>query len=56
MQSLLIVISQLMIWFQYFQRELLKLGQNLSLNDKDIQKFEIALKKLCLKFSKTIVS
>ena len=26
----------------------IKIGQNISLNDKSVQKFEIALKKLCL--------
>tara|TARA_B100000902_G_scaffold396373_1_gene457196 strand:+ start:92 stop:1345 length:1254 start_codon:yes stop_codon:yes gene_type:complete len=33
----------------------LKIGQNLSLNDKAIQKFELALKKLCLNLAKQIV-
>ena len=33
----------------------LKVGQNLSLNDKVIQKFELALKKLCLNLAKQIV-
>ena len=33
----------------------LKIGQNLSLNDNAIQKFEIALKKLCLNLAKQIV-
>ena len=33
----------------------LKVGQNLSLNDKIIQKFELALKKLCLNLAKQIV-
>ena len=32
-----------------------KLGQNISLNDKVVQKFEIALKKLCLNLAKQIV-
>ena len=32
-----------------FSTRALKVGQNLSLNDKIIQKFELALKKLCLK-------
>ena len=33
----------------------LKIGQNLSLNDKVIQKFEFALKKLCLNLAKQVV-
>ena len=33
----------------------LKIGQNLSLNDKVIQKFELALKKLCLNLAKQVV-
>ena len=33
----------------------LKVGQNLSLTDKVIQKFELALKKLCLNLAKQIV-
>ena len=33
----------------------LKIGQNLSLNDKVIQKFEVGLKKLCLNLAKQIV-
>ena len=33
----------------------LKVGQNLSLNDKVIQKFELALKKLCLNLAKQVV-
>jgi glutamate N-acetyltransferase/amino-acid N-acetyltransferase len=32
-----------------------KIGQNISLNDKAIQKFEVALKKLCLNLAKQIV-
>ncbi len=32
-----------------------KIGQNLSLNDKVVQKFELALKKLCLNLAKQIV-
>ena len=32
-----------------------KIGHNLSLNDKTIQKFELALKKLCLNLAKQIV-
>ena len=38
-----------------FSTRSLKIGQNLSLNDKQIQKFEIALKKLCLNLAKQIV-
>ena len=38
-----------------FSTRNLKIGQNLSLNDKVIQKFEIALKKLCLNLAKQIV-
>ena len=38
-----------------FSTRTLKIGQNLSLNDKTIQKFEIALKKLCLNLAKQIV-
>ena len=33
----------------------LKIGQNLSLNDKVLQKFELALKKLCLNLAKQVV-
>ena len=33
----------------------LKIGQNLSLNDKVVQKFELALKKLCLNLAKQVV-
>ena len=36
-----------------FSTRSLKIGHNLSLNDKLIQKFEIALKKIMFKFSKT---
>ena len=36
-----------------FSTKALKIGENLSLNDKVIQKFELALKKLLFKFSKT---
>ena len=43
-----------MIWFQFFLQEF-KIGQNLSLNDKVIQKFELALKKLCFNLAKQIV-
>ena len=38
-----------------FSTRSLKIGQNLSLNDKVIQKFELALKKLCLNLAKQIV-
>ena len=38
-----------------FSTRAIKLGQNISLNDKVVQKFEIALKKLCLNLAKQIV-
>ena len=38
-----------------FSTRSLKVGYNLSLNDKIIQKFEVALKKLCLNLAKQIV-
>ena len=38
-----------------FSTRSVKIGQNLSLNDKIIQKFEFALKKLCLNLAKQIV-
>ena len=38
-----------------FSTRALKIGQNLSLNDNTIQKFELALKKLCLNLAKQIV-
>ena len=38
-----------------FSTRAIKIGQNLSLNDKIIQKFELALKNLCLNLSKQIV-
>ena len=38
-----------------FSTRVLKIGQNLSLTDKVIQKFELALKKLCLNLAKQIV-
>ncbi len=38
-----------------FSTRALKLGHNLSLNDKTIQKFELALKKLCLNLAKQVV-
>ena len=38
-----------------FSTRAVKIGQNITLNDKGIQKFEIALKKLCLNLAKQIV-
>ena len=38
-----------------FSTKAIKLGQNISLNDKNVQKFEIALKKLTLNLAKQIV-
>jgi glutamate N-acetyltransferase / amino-acid N-acetyltransferase len=38
-----------------FSTRAIKIGHNLSLNDSIIQKFEIALKKLCLNLAKQIV-
>jgi|TARA_Y100000389_G_scaffold156374_1_gene157232 glutamate N-acetyltransferase / amino-acid N-acetyltransferase len=38
-----------------FSTRAVKISQNASLNDKDIQKFEVALKKLCLNLAKQIV-
>ena len=38
-----------------FSTRSIKIGQNLSLNDKTIQKFELTLKKLCLNLAKQIV-
>ena len=38
-----------------FSTRAIKIGQNISLNDKGVQKFEIALKKLCLNLAKQIV-
>ena len=38
-----------------FSTKSLKIGENLSLNDKVVQKFELALKKLCLNLAKQIV-
>ena len=38
-----------------FSTRAVKIGPNISLNDKGIQKFEIALKKLCLNLAKQIV-
>ena len=38
-----------------FSTRSIKIGQNISLNDKAVQKFEVALKKLCLNLAKQIV-
>ena len=38
-----------------FSTKAIKIGQNLSLNDKAVKKFEIALKNLCLNLTKQIV-
>jgi glutamate N-acetyltransferase / amino-acid N-acetyltransferase len=38
-----------------FSTKAIKLGQNISLNDKAVHKFEVALKKLCLNLAKQIV-
>ena len=38
-----------------FSTRAIKIGQNLSLTDKVVQKFELALKKLCLNIAKQIV-
>ena len=38
-----------------FSSRAIKIGQNISLNDKSIQKFEVALKKLCLNLAKQVV-
>jgi glutamate N-acetyltransferase / amino-acid N-acetyltransferase len=38
-----------------FSTKAVKIGQNISLNDKDVQKFEVSLKKLCLNLAKQIV-
>jgi glutamate N-acetyltransferase/amino-acid N-acetyltransferase len=38
-----------------FSTRAVKIGQNITLNDKATQKFEVALKKLCLNLSKQIV-
>ena len=38
-----------------FSTRAVKIGQNISLNDAGVQKFEIALKKLCLNLAKQIV-
>ena len=38
-----------------FSTRAVKIGQNISLNDRDVKKFEIALKRLCLNLAKQIV-
>ena len=38
-----------------FSTRAIKIGQNISLNDKAVQNFEIALKKLCLNLAKQVV-
>ena len=38
-----------------FSTRAIKIGQNISLTDKSVQKFEVALKKLCLNLAKQIV-
>ena len=38
-----------------FSTRAVKMGQNISLNDTNVQKFEIALKKLCLNLAKQVV-
>ena len=38
-----------------FSTRAVKIGPNISLNDKAVQKFEIALKKLCLNLAKQII-
>jgi glutamate N-acetyltransferase / amino-acid N-acetyltransferase len=38
-----------------FSTRAVKIGQNISLADKNVQKFEVALKKLCLNLSKQVV-
>ena len=38
-----------------FSTRAVKIGQNISLNDKVVQKFEVALKNLCLNLAKQIV-
>ena len=43
-----------MTWYRFLYSAI-KIGQNISLNDKSVQKFEIALKKLCLNLAKQIV-
>jgi glutamate N-acetyltransferase / amino-acid N-acetyltransferase len=38
-----------------FSTRMVKIGQNITLTDKNIQKFEVALKKLCLNLAKQII-
>jgi len=38
-----------------FSTKAIKIGQNLSLNDQAVQKFEVALKKLCLNLANQII-
>jgi glutamate N-acetyltransferase / amino-acid N-acetyltransferase len=38
-----------------FSTRSVKIGQNISLNDQNVQKFEVALKKICLNLAKQIV-
>ena len=38
-----------------FSTRSIKIGQNISLNDQAVQKFELALKKLCLNLAKQII-
>jgi len=38
-----------------FSTRAIKIGHNLSLNDRNIQKFELALKKLCLNLAQQII-
>ncbi len=38
-----------------FSTRVIKIGQNISINDKVVQKFELAFKKLCLNLAKQIV-
>ena len=38
-----------------FSTRTIKIGQSISLNDKIVQKFEVALKKLCLNLAKQVV-
>jgi len=38
-----------------FSTRAVKIGQNISLNDKGVQKFELALKRLCLNLAKQII-
>ena len=38
-----------------FSTRIVKMGQNITLTDKNVQKFEVALKKLCLNLAKQIV-